>query len=86
MNDYNASSIRVLTQTEVVAKFEWANVGFLAEKYPLANIVFIRRGIEACRRCSVDPSYFIQRYLDKDTTIAINRDVEAAYRELLNES
>lgn len=86
MNDYSASSIRVLTQAEIVDKFEWANVGFLAEQYPLANIVFIRRGIEACRRCSVDPSYFIHRYLDKDATIPLNRDVEAAYRELMNEA
>jgi hypothetical protein len=85
MADYNAQSIRILKPHEI-NKFSWARVVALAEQYPMANTDFIGRGLEACRRCSVEPDYFIKRYLDKDMTIPINLEVQAAYKEIMKET
>lgn len=36
----------------------------------------IKAGIEACRRCSVNPDYFINRYLEDDKTIPTKTNPE----------
>jgi hypothetical protein len=84
-NPYDASSIKILAPDEVSSRFDWANVIALSDKYPMKSIGHIQRGLEACRRCSVDPDYFIKKYLDDDNTIPKNTDVEAAYREIMRE-
>jgi hypothetical protein len=84
-NPYDASSIKILAPDEASSRFDWANVIALADKYPLKSVKHIQRGLEACRRCSVDPDYFIQRYLDDNKAIPVNRDVEASYREIMRE-
>lgn len=82
---YDSKSIRILKPDEIENRFEWAHVVALAEKYPLANIGFIGRGLEACRRCSVESDYFINRYLIKDGKTPPNPDVENAYKEIMRE-
>jgi hypothetical protein len=42
---------------------------------------WIELGIEACRASSVDPQYFVDRYLDK-LDMPKNLVVEQAYRDL----
>jgi hypothetical protein len=83
--EYNASAIKILPPDEVSSRFDWANVIALSDKYPMKSIGHIQRGLEACRRCSVDPDYFIKRYLDNDHTIPRNTAVEAAYVEIMKE-
>lgn len=81
MNDYNADSIRILSDAEVVQKFEWARLGHLASQYG-RDEGFIRKGIQACEHVGVDPEYFITRYLVGDKSIPFREDVDAAFREL----
>lgn len=78
---YNAASIRILSEAEIIAKFEWAKLGHLAAQYK-RDEAFVRKGIEACEHVGVDPEYFIQRYLAGDKTIPLREDVDAAFREL----
>jgi hypothetical protein len=46
---------------------------------------FVGRGIEACRRCSVDPEWFVQKYLEHEPSCPRNPVVEEAFLEILKE-
>jgi len=78
---YDAKCIRVLRADEVAERFDWAKSGELAHKYK-RDVNWVEMGMEACRRASVDPSYFIRRYLEKEEGIDKNPLVEQAYRDL----
>lgn len=43
---------------------------------------FVERGLLACERAEVDPNYFIQRYLMGDRSVALDKKVDAVYRDL----
>ena len=83
MTDYNASSIHILTPTEIPARFGWARVAELAQQYRRPE-AWISRGLEACRRAGVADDYFVDRYLRREP-IARHAGVDDAMRELLNE-
>jgi hypothetical protein len=85
MTEYNAKSIKILTPEQVSGRFGWAYVIQLSDKYPSSSPEFISRGLEACRRCSIPPDYFIEKYLDNDASVPKNTDVEEAYKEILHE-
>ena len=84
MTDYTAASIRILEPAEVTTRFTWARVAALADEYrrPAA---WIARGLEACRRAGVDESYFIARYLRRES-LPLDRRVDDAMRELAAEA
>jgi len=79
---YTAANIRVLTDAEIVERFDWAKLGHLAAHYR-RDPAFIRRGIRACETVGVPASYFVKRYLDGDKTIPFREDVDAAFTEML---
>lgn len=81
---YDASSIRVLSDAEIEARFEWAKVGALAAKYR-KDPGWIARGLTACEWAGRDPSYFIRRYLDGDKSVPLDPDVNAAMELVLEE-
>jgi hypothetical protein len=82
---YTAADICVLTDQEVDARFSWARVGALAERYSRPTD-WIARGLEACRRAGVDPDYFIARYLERDAATPFDSAVDEAMREILAEA
>ena len=82
---YTAADIRVLTEKEVDARFTWARVSALAERYSRPTD-WIARGLEACRRAGVDPDYFIARYLERDAATPFDSAVDEAMREILEEA
>jgi hypothetical protein len=82
--DYNADSIRILQPEEAEERFEWLKIQQLANQYHCTT-EWIERGLEACWRAGVPKSYFISRYLDKDSTVPVNPLVSEAFRELLHE-
>jgi single-strand DNA-binding protein len=62
-------------------------MNFSSEDYNAgSSLEFIARGVEVCRRCSVDPSYFVKRYLDRDKSIPANDLVSCAFKEILMEN
>lgn len=67
--EYNADCIRVLRPDEVEEKFEWMQIQGLANEYKCSP-KWIARGFEACWRSGVDKEYFIQKYLEKDPSVA----------------
>jgi hypothetical protein len=81
---YDAGSIKILTPEQVEDKFEWAKLHALSIKYG-KPFKWIENGFESCRRCGVDPDYFVARYLDK-TDVERIRAVEDAYRDLTREA
>lgn len=74
---YSAANIKI----EEDPQFDYLKIRELSEKYNRPE-VFVKRGFEACRLARVDPSYFIQRYLDGDRSIPVNQDVADISREL----
>ena len=80
MNKYNASSIRILRDEEVL-EFEWAKIGSLAAEYG-KDAAWIRRGFEACQHSGVSEAYFVTRYIRGDKSIPFHPGVEAAFRDL----
>jgi hypothetical protein len=81
---YNANSIRVLTDDEILDSFDWAKIGHLASQYK-RDSDFIERGLLACERVGVHYSYFVGRYLENDKTIPMREDVNAAMADILKE-
>lgn len=84
VDTYNADSIRVLRPDEAEEKFEWMLIQNLAAEYKCSP-KWIERGFESCWRSGVDKEYFIQRYLEKDPSVAPIAVVGEAFRELLLE-
>jgi hypothetical protein len=76
---YTAASIRILSDAEVVDRFDWAKVGALAVEYK-RDEGWIRRGLAACETAGVSADYFIDRYLRK-LPIPKHDGVEAAFWE-----
>lgn len=84
MNNYNASSIRILNQDEAIERFEFAYILSLMEQYPMRSRSNIENGIEACRRVGIDPKYYEDRYL-KELNIPRIIEVELVFKEILGE-
>lgn len=87
MTAYDASAIRVLSDAEVLDAFAWATEGHLASQYG-APAAFVRRGLEACRRSGVDPTYLVERYLRlarPDPAVPWDPAVDVAMRDILIE-
>lgn len=80
---YTATNIRILEPVEIPARFVWARVTELAERYRRPE-AWIARGLEACRRAGVADDYFVTRYLRREP-IARLPVVDEAMRDLLNE-
>jgi len=84
MPDYNASSIVILEQNQVLERFFWAKAHDLALTYR-RPVEWIERGLQACERVRVPHDYFIDRYLKK-LPIPKDQGVDAAMRDLLLEA
>jgi len=78
---YDASCIKILPRLEIEARFPWERIQSLAHEYK-RDPKWIEQGIEACRRSSVDPRYFIEKYLKKNVDIPKNQLVTDAYLEI----
>lgn len=84
MNEYDASSIRILRHEEAEKNFAWLRINNLANQYSRTT-EFISRGIEACRRASTPVEYFIERYLEGNKDVERIPLVEAAFKEIQDE-
>jgi hypothetical protein len=81
--EYNADSIKILTDEEVNKKFGWVKADSLAIKYQRDRIWVA--GLEACRRCGLEPDYFIERHLEGNKDIPKNPLIDEAFRDVLKE-
>lgn len=79
--EYNASSIKILTQHEVEERFQWVYVENLAATY-LRDKNWIALGLEACIHCGVSQEYFIEYYLKKNPDIEYRPEVTEMYKQL----
>jgi hypothetical protein len=82
--DYNAESIKILTDEEANQKFGWVKADSLAIKYQRDRI-WVANGLEACRRCGLGPEYFIERHLEGNKAIPKNNLIDDAFRDILKE-
>jgi len=83
---YTAADIRILSDEDVVDRFDFARAAAWANEYE-ANPEWLQRALEACRRAGADPEYLRRRYLlpgGKDTEPR-NPLVDEAMREVLRE-
>ena len=65
----------------IAAILERVAIGALAHQYGMPAKLIERR-FAACAAVGVDPSYFVQRYLDGDKNVPFDEAVDAAYRDL----
>jgi hypothetical protein len=79
-DQYDESSIRILSPQEFTQRFEWAEVGALAAQHK-SDPSFIRRGFKACDAAGAERSYFVDRYLKGDKSVPFNVEVDAAFRQ-----
>lgn len=85
MNEpYTAAAIRILPPQEVANRFAFAQVAQLAAQYPSVAPEFIARLIEACVLSDFPIEQAVQRYLDKDRSIAITPELLEIHRALLD--
>jgi hypothetical protein len=81
---YDVDSIKILTDEEVNIKFGWVKADSLAAKYQRDRI-WVANGLEACRRCGLEPDYFIERHLEGNKAIPKNELIDEAFRDVLKE-
>lgn len=81
---YDADSIKILTDEQVNEKFGWMKSDTLAKKYH-KDETWVANGLEACRRCGLEPDYFIERHLEGNKTIPKNELIDEAFRDVLKE-
>lgn len=82
---YNASSIHIASDEEILDRWDWAKVGHWAHQYRVPES-WLSRALEACRRAGVDPSYLEARYLRQDPGVPLDEAVDAAMREIRDEN
>lgn len=80
-SSYTSASIRVLSESEILERFDWAKIGSLAEQFN-KDPEWIDRGFRACVEAGVHETYFIRRYLEGDKSVPAHEGVEEAYRQL----
>jgi hypothetical protein len=81
---YNASSIHIASDEEILDRWDWAKVGHWAQQYRVPA-EWLERAVEACRRAGVAPEYLEQRYLRQDASVPLDEAVDAAMREIRDE-
>ena len=81
---YNEDSIQIF-RMDLDPRFDWRLAEEWARKYQ-RDAKFILRGIMACRECCVSPTWFLNRYLERNQNAPRREDVEAAHRRLLTEA
>ena len=69
-DSYNASSIHIASDEEVLDRWDWARVAHWAHQYRVPES-WLSRSLEACRRAGVDPSYIEARYLRQDGSVGV---------------
>jgi len=79
MSNYDASSITIKSD----ATRHWEIHRTLVDDYPMKPPEWIARGLEACELAGVHCGYFINRYLDGDKSIPMNKDVDDIFNEIL---
>ena len=84
-DSYNASSIHIASDEEILDRWDWAKVGHWAQQYRVPA-EWLERALEACRRAGVDPSYIEARYLRQDGSVGVmDEAVDAAMRDIRDE-
>lgn len=83
VSDYDAHSIKILSESELKNRFLWLQAGDLAKQYN-QPLKFITRGLEVCYRLNLNPDYFIEKYLKKNA-LPENTEFTAVYKELLED-
>ena len=83
-DSYNASSIHIASDEEILDRWDWAKVGHWAQQYRVPA-EWLERAVEACRRAGVAPEYLEQRYLRQDASVPLDEAVDAAMREIRDE-
>jgi len=86
MNEYNASSIRVLKQDEAIELFDFARADALAQKYTYIASECISRLLTACRLSGTDIDAGVRRYLDHDKSVEVGPELADCYAELVREA
>ena len=85
MNDYNASSIRVLNLAERAERFAWERARVLHETHPWVPLTVIERLLEAAQLSSTDEQLVIKRYLDGDRSTILPAEFGETYKELADQ-
>lgn len=83
---YDASSIRVLQDSEVAERFSFARAAAVAARYPHVAPECVARLLEACELSGASKDEAIRRYLDGDKSVVVAPDLLVVYEELMAES
>ncbi|WP_257283472.1 hypothetical protein [Endozoicomonas sp. SESOKO1] len=83
MTDYNASSIKILSEKDIQSKFLWKKAQSLAEEYSVP-IEILNRAAEASMLLGMDLSYYEQKYLLKEP-VETNSEFTEVYTDLMRQ-
>ena len=78
---YTADSIKILSQQEAEAKFDWLMIEELANKYHIPQEC-IQRAFDTAEILSVSPQYYIDKYILK-LDVEENKEFTEVYKELM---
>lgn len=81
LENYDASSIKILSRSEAFQRMPWLKADELAHRYG-KDADFINRGLQACRSANIGEEYFIKRYLEEMRDIPFDEAVDYQSRVL----
>lgn len=84
--DYNATSIKVLSDEEARGRFEWVKVDHLVRLYPQHTPEFIRRLVESTQLSGGGKELWERverRYLKGDVTCDVQEDFKRIHLDLM---
>lgn len=85
IDEYNASSIRILSEEEVGCRFIYEQVDRLATKYPTATREFLKRLLESATVTGTPLEVVERRYLMGDKSVPKPLELEQALLHLLDQ-
>ena len=79
--EYNASSIKVLSQEEIRTTQAWAMAGALSAEYPNVPLKIIQKAMGVIDQIGGEyMEYYVNRYLKGDRTIPLSKTFSEAYK------
>ena len=83
-NEYNASSIKILSAEDAEDRFVFAQVDRLARDYPTVTRDFLTRILEAAQITGTPVEHIERRYLQRDLSEPKSPELEAALLHILD--
>lgn len=84
-NEYNAKSIKILSDAVAAKRFGYEKAIELSNQYAGVSAEWLKLIVEASNLCGIEPEIVCAKYLDLDKTVTLPEEFAEIYKDLLRE-